>query len=167
MKLQTLQDLYQDELKDLYSAETQLIKALPKIAQRAAQPELQQALEDHLQQTEQHAKRLEDIFTDLSGKPSGKKCKGMEGLLEEGSEMLKEDGADEVRDAGLIGAAQRVEHYEMAGYGTARAHAEQLGYTRHAQLLQQTLNEEAAANERLTQIAEGSVNRQAQMMGSH
>src|SRR5262249_45449298 len=149
MKLQTLQDLYQDELKDLYSAESQLIKTLPKLAKAANQRELQQAFEEHLQQTEEHARRIEDIFSDLSGKPWGKKCQGMEGFIEEGGEMMTEAAANEVRDAGLIGAAQRVEHYEMAGYGTARAHAEQLGYTRHVQLLQQTLDEESAANERL------------------
>src|SRR5258705_12160696 len=114
MALQSLQDLYQDELKDLYSAENQLIKALPKIAKGATDPKLQKAVKEHLSQTEQHAKRIEDMFNDLEGKPGGKKCKAMEGLIEEGGEVLKEEAADEVRDAAIIGAAQRVEHYEMA-----------------------------------------------------
>lgn len=166
MALQSLQDLYKDELKDLYSAENQLIKALPKLAKAANEPKLQKAIQDHLQQTEQHAQRIEDMFNDLEGRPAGKKCKAMEGLIEEGSEVLKEEAADEVRDAAMIGAAQRVEHYEMAAYGTARAHAELLGYSEHAKMLQMTLDEEAAANDKLTEIAESSVNRQAQMVGA-
>jgi ferritin-like metal-binding protein YciE len=164
MSLKTLQDLYKEELKDIYSAENQLIKALPNVAKGSTDPKLQKAIRDHLGQTEQHAKRIEDIFKDLEGKPAGKHCKAMEGLLEEGAEVLKEDGADEVRDAALIGAAQRVEHYEMAAYGTARAHAELLGYSEHAKILQMTLDEEEAANDKLTEIAESSVNQHAQMV---
>lgn len=167
MSLQTLHDLYKDELKDLYSAEHQLIKALPKIAKAVNEPKLQKAIEDHLQQTEQHAKRIEDLFADLQGKPGGKKCKAMEGLIEEGGELLKEEAADEVRDAGLIGAAQRVEHYEMAAYGAARAHAEILGYSEHVKILQKTLDEEGAANKKLTELAESTVNRQAQRVGAN
>jgi ferritin-like metal-binding protein YciE len=161
MKLESLHDLYVDELKDLYSAETQLIKALPKLAKAANAPELRNAFEEHLEQTRMHAQRLEDIFGELEAKPKGKKCVGMEGLIEEGKELLEQEAEEEVRDAGLIGAAQKVEHYEIAGYGTARTHAEQLGYNNAAELLQQTLDEEAAADEKLTNIAMRSVNRQS------
>jgi ferritin-like metal-binding protein YciE len=162
--MKTLEDLYVDELKDLYSAENQLIKALPTMAKTAKSSQLKSALEDHLRQTEQHARRIEQIFEGLDGKPRGKKCMGMEGLIEEGKELLQMKGEAEpdVIDAGIIGAAQRVEHYEMAGYGTARAHAVQLGHTRDAEILQKTLDEEAAANEKLTQIAESAVNRRAE-----
>lgn len=162
MPLNTLQDLYMEELKDLYSAENQLIKALPKIVKAATSTELSEALKHHLQQTKQHAQRIETIFAELDGSPTGKKCVGMAGLIKEGKELLKDDADTEVLDAGLIGAAQRVEHYEMAGYGTARAHAQQLGYRHHADLLQQTLDEEKAANDKLTQIAESYVNAEAE-----
>jgi ferritin-like metal-binding protein YciE len=164
MKLKSLHDLYVDELKDLYSAENQLVKALPSMAKAADSQELKRALEEHLRQTQQHAKRLEKIFEGLDAKPRGKKCVGMEGLIEEGKELLqmRSEADPAVLDAGLIGAAQRVEHYEIAGYGTARTHAEQLGHRRDAEILQQTLDEESAANEKLTQIAEGSVNREAE-----
>jgi len=161
MKLESLHDLYVDELKDLYSAESQLMKALPKMARAANTPELRDAFEEHLEQTRMHAQRLEDIFGGLDTKPKGKKCVGMEGLIEESKELLQQEAENGVRDAGLIGAAQRVEHYEIAGYGTARTHAEQLGYTRAAELLQQTLDEEAAADEKLTHLATQFVNRQA------
>ncbi len=162
MKLYSLEDLYVHELKDLYSAETQLVKALPKLAKSAASPDLKGAFEEHLEQTQQHVQRLEEIFDGLKAKPRGQKCKGMEGLIVEGQELLEEEGAAAALDAGLIGAAQRVEHYEIAGYGTARAHARQLGYSHDAELLQATLNEEVAANDKLTRIAESFINWRAE-----
>jgi ferritin-like metal-binding protein YciE len=158
MALDTLHDLFVHELKDLYSAETQITKALPKLVTVANSEELKQAFQDHLEVTEGHIQRLEDIFRDLQVTPRGKKCVGMEGLLEEGKELMKEQAQDWVMDAGLIGAAQRVEHYEIAGYGTARDHAEKLGMYPAAQLLQQTLDEEGAADKKLTEIAAQSVN---------
>jgi ferritin-like metal-binding protein YciE len=160
--MRTLEDMYVDLLKDLYSAEKQLVKALPKLAKNSSSSDLQKAFQEHLKQTEGHVDRIERIFSDMGGSPRGKKCVGMEGLIEEGNELLKEDTEPEVLDAGLIAAAQKVEHYEIAGYGTARAWAEQLGYDRAAQLLQQTLDEESMANEKLTQIAENHVNMEAQ-----
>lgn len=158
MALDTLHDLFVHELKDLYSAEMQLTKALPKMADAANSEELQQAFAHHLQDTETHVQRLEEIFRELQVSPRGKKCVGMEGLVEEGKEVMKEDAADWVLDAALIGAAQRVEHYEIAAYGTARDHAEKLGLYPLAQLLQETLNEEGAADKKLTEIAANSVN---------
>src|SRR3954471_10429499 len=129
MKLKTLHDLFLHELKDLYSAENQLIKALPKMAKAATNEELKAGFEEHLEQTKGHVERLEQIAEKLGVKLTGHKCKAMEGLIEEGSEMISEDAEDSVRDAGLIGAAQRVEHYEIAGYGTARALAQQIGHS--------------------------------------
>lgn len=161
-KMATLEDLYTDLLKDLYSAEKQLVKALPKLAKNAGSPDLQKAFQDHLRQTEGHVERIERIFSELDGSPRGKKCVGMEGLIEEGNELLQEDAEPDVLDAGLIAAAQKVEHYEIAGYGTARAWAERLGYDKAARLLQQTLDEESMANEKLTKIAESHVNMEAQ-----
>jgi ferritin-like metal-binding protein YciE len=161
-KMRTLEDLYVDLLKDLYSAEKQLVKALPKMAKNSSSSDLQKAFQEHLKQTEGQVDRIERIFSDMDGSPRGKKCVGMEGLVEEGNELLKEDTEPEVLDAGLIAAAQKVEHYEIAGYGTARAWAERLGYDRAAQLLQETLDEESMANEKLTQIAESHVNMEAQ-----
>src|SRR5512138_2643564 len=161
-KMQTLDDMYMDLLKDLYSAEKQLVKALPKMAKAADASDLQKAFQDHLRQTEGHVERIERIFSELGGSPRGKKCVGMEGLIQEGSELMKEDAEPEVMDAGLIAAAQKVEHYEIAGYGTARTWAERMGYDNAARLLQQTLDEESAANEKLTQIAESHVNMEAQ-----
>jgi ferritin-like metal-binding protein YciE len=158
MALDTLHDLFVHELKDLYSAETQITKALPKLVTVANSEELKQAFQDHLELTEGHIQRLEDIFRDLQVTPRGKKCVGMEGLLEEGKDLMKEQAQDWVMDAGLIGAAQRVEHYEIAAYGTARDHAEKLGMYPAAQLLQQTLDEEGAADKKLTEIAAQSVN---------
>ena len=160
-KMGTLEDLYTDLLKDLYSAEKQLVKALPKLAKNAQSPDLQRAFQEHLKQTEVHVERIERIFSDLDGSPRGKKCVGMEGLVEEGNELLKEKTEPEVLDAGLIAAAQKVEHYEIASYGTARAWAERLGYNQAARLLQQTLDEESTANEKLTRIAESHVNMEA------
>jgi ferritin-like metal-binding protein YciE len=161
-KMATLEDLYTDLLKDLYSAEKQLVKALPKIAKNAQSPDLQKAFQEHLKQTEGHVDRIERIFSDMDGSPRGKKCVGMEGLIEEGNELLQEDAEPDVLDAGLIAAAQKVEHYEIAGYGTARAWAQHLGYDSAARLLQQTLEEESLANEKLTKIAESHVNMEAQ-----
>ena len=161
-KMGTLEDLYTDLLKDLYSAEKQLVKALPKLAKNAQSPDLQMAFQEHLKQTEGHVERIERIFSDLDGSPRGKKCVGMEGLVEEGNELLKEKTEPDVLDAGLIAAAQKVEHYEIASYGTARAWAERLGYNQAARLLQQTLDEESMANEKLTRIAESHVNMEAQ-----
>jgi ferritin-like metal-binding protein YciE len=161
-KMQTLEDVYMDLLKDLYSAEKQLVKALPKMAKNAQAPDLQKAFQEHLKQTEGHVERIERIFSDLDGSPRGKKCVGMEGLIEEGNELLKEDVEPDVLDAGMIAAAQKVEHYEIASYGTARAWAERLGYNQAARLLQETLDEESMANEKLTQIAESHVNMEAQ-----
>ena len=161
-KLATLEDLYTDLLKDLYSAEKQLVKALPKLAKNAQSPDLQKAFQEHLRQTEGQVERIERIFTELGGSPRGKKCVGMEGLIEEGNELLQEDTEPDVLDAGLIAAAQKVEHYEISGYGTARAWAQRLGYDKAARLLQQTLEEESMANEKLNKIAETHVNMEAQ-----
>ena len=161
-KMQTLEDLYMDMLKDLYSAEKQLVKALPKMAKAANASDLQKAFQEHLKQTEGQVERIERIFSELEGSPRGKKCVGMEGLIAEGDEIMKEDAEPDVLDAGLIAAAQKVEHYEIAGYGTARAWAQRLGYDSAARLLQQTLEEESMANEKLTQIAESHVNVDAQ-----
>ena len=161
-KITTLEDLYTDMLKDLYSAEKQLVRALPKMAKAAQSPDLQKAFQNHLKQTEGHVDRIERIFSDMEGSPRGKKCAAMEGLVEEGSELLQEDIEPNVLDAGLIAAAQKVEHYEIASYGTVRAWAERLGKNRAVQLLQQTLDEESAANEKLTQIAESQANLVAQ-----
>lgn len=161
MKLNSLQELYVDQLKDIYNAENQLVKALPKIAKAASDSELQNAFQNHLRQTEGHVLRLERIFKQLSLDPKGKTCKAMEGLLEEGSEMMKQKGEPAVIDAGLIAAAQRVEHYEIASYGCARTYATQLGRTDDAQLLEETLNEEKQADEKLTTLAERSINVEA------
>jgi ferritin-like metal-binding protein YciE len=160
-KVRTLEDLYTDLLKDLYSAEKQLTKALPKMAKNAQASDLRKAFQDHLKQTEKQAERIERIFSDMGGSPRGKKCVGMEGLVEEGNEIMKEASDPDALDAGLIAAAQKVEHYEIAGYGTARAWARHLGYENAASLLDQTLEEESMANELLTRIAESHVNMEA------
>jgi len=161
-KMTSLDELYVDLLKDLFSAENQLVKALPKMAKAAGASDLRTAFEEHLKQTKNHAERIERIFAERgNGSPRGKKCAGMEGLIEEGKEIMQENMEEAVMDAGLIAAAQKVEHYEIAGYGTARAWAQQLGYDRDADLLQKSLDEESAANEKLTQIAESHVNVQA------
>ncbi len=153
MKLESLRDLYIEELKDLYSAESQLLKALPKMAKAATSAELQKAFEDHLAETEGQVERLETIFKELEEKPTGKTCQAMKGLVEEGKEVIEEDAEDDVRDAALIAAAQRVEHYEMAGYGCVRTYAQLLGYDKAAKLLQQTLDEEGAADKALTKLS--------------
>jgi ferritin-like metal-binding protein YciE len=154
MQLSELQELFIDELKDIYSAESQLVKALPKMAKAAASDELRSGFEKHLEQTKGHVARIEQIFQGLNDKPTGKKCKGMEGLIEEGDEVAKEDYEDDAKDAALIGAAQRVEHYEIAAYGTVRAMAERLGNTQAVKLLSQTLQEEKDTDEKLTELAE-------------
>jgi ferritin-like metal-binding protein YciE len=156
-----LEELLVDELKDLYSAEKQLVQALPRMAKGASSPELRRAFERHLEETKRQVQRLEQIGGDLDIRLTGKKCKGMEGLIAEGKEVLEEDLEDPAIDAGLIGAAQKVEHYEIAGYGTARTHAEMLGFTKAAKLLQQTLDEEAATDKKLTALAESIINVEA------
>jgi ferritin-like metal-binding protein YciE len=161
--METLEKLYINELRDLYSAENQLLKALPKMAKGAASAELKEAFENHLAETETHVERLEQIFKDLEENPKGKTCHGMKGLIEEGSEILEEEGEESVLDAGIIVAAQKVEHYEMAGYGSVRAFAQLLGQEEAAQLLQTTLDEESKANELLNQLAETTVNAEAVM----
>jgi ferritin-like metal-binding protein YciE len=158
MALTTMHDLMQSELKDLYSAETQLIKALPKMAKGATTPSLREAFENHLEQTQEHVARLEQIFEILGTSPRGTKCKAMEGLIAEGGDMLEEEGDDTVRDAGIIASAQRVEHYEIAAYGSTLAFAKLMGHGEIAELLELTLNEEKAADELLSSIAEGEVN---------
>lgn len=155
MTIESLRDLYVDQLKDLYSAEQQLIKALPKMAKAASSEELKAAFEEHLGQTQQHAERIETIFEQMGEKPTGKKCKAMEGLVKEGSEVIEEDIEDgELKDTALIAAAQRVEHYEIAGYGCVHAYATRLGDENAASLLEQTLEEEKKADELLNGIAE-------------
>jgi ferritin-like metal-binding protein YciE len=155
-----LKELYIDELKDLYNAENQLIKALPKMAKAASSEELRLGFEQHLEQTRGHVQRLEQIFQLLNENPKGKKCKGMEGLIAEGSEVMGEDFEGSLMDAALIGAAQRVEHYEIAAYGTVCAFAEELRETKHASLLNETLEEEKETDEKLTKLA-GQINPQA------
>ena len=158
MALDTMQELLVEELRDIYSAEQQLVKALPKLGSAASTARLQDALQDHLTDTEGHVRRLEQIFEALGQKAAGRKCKGMEGLLEEAAEMAAESGSELVRDAGLIASAQRVEHYEIAAYGCAITHARLLGQEQVADLLEQTLVEEKSADERLSAIAEQEVN---------
>lgn len=161
MKLRSMDDLFVDQLRDLYNAENQIIKALPKMAKAAASTELQDAFKEHLEQTKEQVHRLERIFEQLDVSPKGKKCKGMEGLIREGGETLKEDSEPHVLDAALIAGAQRVEHYEIASYGCARTFAQILGKEEAANLLQQTLEEESQTNEKLTQLAESTVNAEA------
>ena len=161
MKLDSMSDLYVAELRDMYNGEKQLIKALPKMAKAASTEELRMAIEEHLQQTQNHVSRLETIFRSLDEKPGGETCEAMQGLVTEGEEVLKADGEDAVRDAGLIMAAQKVEHYEMATYGSLREFAHLLNREDDADLLQQTLDEEKAADKRLNEIAEQVVNKRA------
>ncbi|MEO6865144.1 MAG: ferritin-like domain-containing protein [Gemmatimonadaceae bacterium] len=159
--MDTLHQLYVDELKDLYSAENQILKALPRMIKAATNSKLKQGFTKHERQTRQHVKRLERICRSLDEKPTGKKCVGMEGVLKEGSELIKERLDKEVLDAGLISAAQHVEHYEMAGYGTVRTWAKLLGHEDHVALLQQTLDEERDTDLSLTKLAESSINLEA------
>ncbi|MFO0880875.1 MAG: ferritin-like domain-containing protein [Gemmataceae bacterium] len=160
--MRSLRDLYVEELKDLYSAENQLVKALPQMAKRASAPTLKAAIVEHLEVTKTQVERLETIFKGLGVSPRGKKCKAMEGLIEEGKELLQADANHAVLDAGLIVAAQKVEHYEIAGYGSARTFAELLGESEAASLLQQTLDEESETDERLTSLARSVVNPEAE-----
>ena len=154
MKVESLRDLYLEQLRDLYNAEQQLIKALPKMAKGSSSEELRAAFEDHLGQTKQHAQRIETIFEQMGEKVSGKKCKAMEGLVKEGGEVLEEDMENGIKDAAIIAAAQRVEHYEIAGYGCVHAYATRLGEDNAASLLAQTLDEEKKADVLLNGIAE-------------
>jgi len=159
MEHKALKELFIDELKDIYSAENQLIKALPKMAKAASSDDLRAGFEEHLEQTKEHARRIEEICTELGEKPTGKKCGGMEGLIGEGKEMMDEF-EDDVLDAALISAAQRVEHYEIAAYGTVRTYAELLGHDRAVELLEQTLEEEKETDQKLTELA-GAINVEA------
>ncbi|HXG11517.1 MAG TPA: ferritin-like domain-containing protein [Gemmataceae bacterium] len=161
MKLHSLEDLFVDQLKDLYSAENQILKALPRMAKAASSPELRDAFQEHLEQTRDHVERLEQICAKRDLNPRGKKCKAVEGLLEEGKEILATDGDPNVIDAALIAAAQRVEHYEIAGYGCARTYARLLGDEVSARLLQQTLDEEGQTDKKLTDLAESAINLRA------
>jgi ferritin-like metal-binding protein YciE len=158
MKLDSLRKLYEDELKDLHSMERQIIKALPKMIRAASNKELKAGLAEHLEVTKEQLDRLNEIFTKLGKRGQGKKCKGMEGVLEEGSELLAEDAQPEVLDAGIIAAAQHVEHYEMAGYGTVVAYARLLGDRAAEKLLAKSLDEERQADQKLTKLAESTVN---------
>lgn len=164
MSLDTLHDLFVEELRDIHSAERQLTKALPRMAKAAQSPKLRQAFESHLKETERQIERLDRIFSELEERATGKKCVGMEGLVAEGKEMMQEDGEPAVIDAALIAAAQRVEHYEIAAYGCVRNYADLLGYTAAARLLQQSLDEEEAADAKLSALAEGGVNAAAMAM---
>jgi ferritin-like metal-binding protein YciE len=158
MPMDNLQQLYVAELKDLYSAENQILKALPRMIKAATHPQLKRAFSKHEKQTRQHVKRLERICKNLQEKPTGKKCVGMEGLIEEGKDLMQKKPAEAVLDAGLISAAQHVEHYEMAGYGTCRTWARLLGYPAHEALLQQTLDEEQQTDLDLTALADSIIN---------
>lgn len=155
MAIESLNDLFIEQLRDLYDAENQLVKALPKMAEGATSDELREGIEEHLEQTKGHVERIEQIFESLGGKAKAKKCKGMEGVIKEGSEALDEDMDADVKDAAIIAAAQRVEHYEIAGYGTARTFANLLGEREAASLLEQTLQEEKDTDAKLTELAEG------------
>jgi len=165
MPNESLKQLYMDELKDLFSAENQLVKALPKMAKAASSEELRTGFEKHLEQTKSHVQRLEEIFQSLDESPKGKKCVGMEGLVKEGSEVTEEGFEGAVLDAGLIGAARRVEHYEMAAYGAACEIAKVLGQTKHSSLLEKTLAEEKQTDEKLADLAK-EINSQANEEGS-
>ena len=158
MEVDTLQELAVHSLKDLYSAETQILQALPKMAEAASHPELKNAFNQHLEETRNQVRRLEQIFENLGQSPGGVACKGMQGLITEGQEIVEAGGDPDVRDAGLIAAAQKVEHYEIAGYGTACEYAKLLGHNEALQLLKQTINEEEQTDKKLTQIAEQIVN---------
>jgi ferritin-like metal-binding protein YciE len=162
MSMDNLQELYVEELKDLYSAENQILKGLPRMIKAATHPQLKRAFTKHEKQTREQVKRLERICKSLGEKPTGKKCVGMEGLIEEAKDLIKEKPAEAVLDAGLISAAQHVEHYEMAGYGTCRTWARLLGYQAHADLLQKTLDEEQQTDVDLTALAESIINIEAE-----
>jgi ferritin-like metal-binding protein YciE len=166
MKMESLKDLYLEQLRDLHDAETQLIEALPKMAGAANNANLKNAFNQHLRQTREHVTRLERIFSALGEKPEGQTCHGMKGLIKEGQEMIKAKGDPDVIDAGLIAAAQRVEHYEIAGYGTVRTYAEMLGAEEAMRLLEKTLQDEEETDDKLTEIAENHVNVEAETAGA-
>ena len=161
MKLNSLRDLYITELKDLYDCESRIQKALPKMAEACSSQELRSAFEHHLEQTRRHSERLEQIFQSLDESPKGQKCKGVIGIIDEGEDIMDEDAPPAVRDAALIGAAQRVEHYEIAAYGTCRTYARRLGYQDHARLLNDTIQEEGDTDKKLTSLAESYINEEA------
>ena len=166
MSLDSLEKLFIEELKDIYNAEKQLTRALPRMAKAADSPQLQQAFTNHLRETEGQIKRLERVFKEVGQPIRGKKCKGMEGLIEEGKEMMEEEGEPQVLDAALISAAQKVEHYEIASYGCLRTYAELLGLSEAVTLLQQNLEEEEAADKKLNALAEGGINESAAAVGA-
>lgn len=161
MEMESLQELLIEEMRDLYNAETQLTKAMPKMAKKASSPQLKRAFETHLRETEGQIQRLQKIFDKLGKKPTGKKCAAMEGLIEEGKEMMGEDMEEDTMDAALISIAQKIEHYEIASYGTVRTWAKVLGDEQTAKLLQQTLDEEGKTDKLLTELAESSINLEA------
>jgi len=165
LKLESLHDLYITELRDLYNAETQLVKALPRMAQAANAIDLRTAFQNHLEETKAHVSRLQQVFQKLDEEPTGETCAAMKGLIEEGDLFVKAKGNGPVIDAGLIAAAQRVEHYKIAGYGTVRTIATHLGYEDAANILQETLNDESDADKLLTDIAESHINTDASMCG--
>ena len=166
MSLDSLEKLFIEELKDIYNAEKQLTRALPRMAKAAESPALAQAFTNHLKETEGQIQRLERVFKELGQAVRGKKCKAMEGLIEEGKELMEEESEPQVLDAALIGAAQKVEHYEIAAYGCLSTYAELLGYSEAAQLLRQNLQEEEATDKKLNQLAEGGINEQAATVGA-
>lgn len=161
MKINSLHELYVTELKDLYDAESRITKALPKMAEAAHSQELRNAFEQHLEQTRRHTQRLEQIFQELNESPKGEKCKGIQGIIDEGEDIMDEDAPASVADAALIAAAQRVEHYEIAAYGTVRTFATRLGFQGQARLLNETLQEEGATDKKLTSLAESYINEEA------
>ena len=161
MKLASLEELFVEELKDIYEGEQRTLKALPKMAEAASSSELRSAFQEHLEQTKGHVSRLEQIFDQLGEKAKASKCEGLQGIIEEGEDLMDKDAEGSVMDAGLIASAQKVEHYEMASYGSLRTYAETLGHRDAADLLQRTLDEEKAADKKLTQIAESFINTDA------
>jgi ferritin-like metal-binding protein YciE len=161
MQIDSLEKLFVEQLKDVYNAEKQIVRALPRMSKAAGDEELKEAFDTHLRETEKQVERLEQIFNDLGKNPQGKKCVGMEGLIEEAKELLQEDVDEDVMDAGLIAAAQKVEHYEMAAYGCLKTYAGLLGHDTAVKLLEETLNEEKNADRLLTEIAERSINVEA------
>jgi ferritin-like metal-binding protein YciE len=166
MSLDSLENLFIEELRDIYNGEKQILKALPKMARAAESAALQQAFTKHLKETEGQVQRLERIFRDLGQAVRGKQCKGIQGIIEEGKDVLEKEGEGVVVDAALVASAQKVEHYEIATYGTLRTYAELLGHTEAAQLLEQTLNEEEATDKKLTELGEGGINEAAASFGA-
>ena len=159
--MKNLKDLFEHQLKDLYSAESQLIKALPKMAKTAKDDKLKKAFESHLEETKEHQQRIKEVCDELGIKPTGEECKAMKGLIKEAEEFIKEDAEEDVKDAGLVAEAQRVEHYEISGYGTAVRYAKELGHNDIAKKLKKTLDQEYGADEKLNKLAEGRLNKEA------